>query len=368
MKQARLKGRVRRRFARCSVICGVAFLAASCSSASPSSTSGTKTSSTDITGGTASVACAGSLTKLYGTTLGPKFAEATGDHFGGPPCAGSSDLAQEIKSKAISPGVFLAVGVSPIETLIPTRAKFVINLATDPLVVAYSAKSRDASQLDAIASGSKPVSDLFRLMATPGFKLGRTDPTQDPQGEFFILMMELAQTSLDLPAGEADAILGISPSSPYGAASQQFDEDVLPSDELEGEVDAGSSYLSEALQYGLKYITLPSDLNFSDPADASTYSSVHLEVSGAAVKGTLVTLDATLVLPAPGTTVSAADQSADDAFVTYLLSSAGRAVLHTAGYTVQAPTIVLAGGETTTSALPTSVLAAFDGDHGVMAT
>jgi molybdate/tungstate transport system substrate-binding protein len=313
------------------------------------------------------VACAGSLTKLYGTVLGPDYAKATGNKFGGPPCAGSSDLAQEILSKAISPGVFLAVGAKPIKTLFPSRAKFAINLATDPLVIAYSSKSADASQLDAIASGSKPLSALFTLMASPGFKLGRTDPTQDPQGEFFIVMMKLAQSELKLPAGQSDKILGISASSPYGAASQQFDEDALPTDELEGEVDAGSSYLSEALQYGLKYIALPSDLNFADPADLADYSSVSLEVTGSLFVGGLITLDTTLVLPAGATLISSSDRAANDEFVAYLMG-AGRQVLSQAGYSLTTPTIVLAPGVSGPAAvLPGNVLAAFNALHGKVA-
>jgi molybdate/tungstate transport system substrate-binding protein len=357
--------RLRNGIAKAAVLLAAGTLVAACGSSNGSN----GTTTPKASAGTASVACAGSLTKLYGTVLGPDYAKATGNKFGGPPCAGSSDLAQEILSKAISPGVFLAVGSKPIKTLFAARAKFAINLATDPLVVAYSSKSPDASQLDAIASGSKPLTALFTLMASPGFKLGRTDPTQDPQGEYFILMMKLAQTELKLPAGESNKILGITSSSPYGAASQQLDEDALPTDELEGEVDAGSSYLPEALQYGLKYIALPSVLNFSDPADLSTYSSVSLQVSGSPFVGGLITLDTTLVLPVSATMISKDDQTADDEFVAYLMSTAGRAVLAKAGYTLKPPTIVLAPGVSGPSAvLPSSVLTAFNNLQGKVAT
>ncbi len=350
----------------------LALVASACGSSSSSTT----TSTTSAAGasstsapmvGTASVACAGSLDKLYNETLGPDFKKATGNNFGGPPCAGSTDLAQEIVAKAISPGVFLAVGAKAIETLFPDRAKFSIALATDPLVVAYSPKSRYASELDAIASGAKPLTDLFTLMAMPGFKIGRTDPTQDPQGEFFILMMLLAQKRLDLPAGRADKILGITSGSPYGSSSQMFSEDALPTAELEGEVDAGSAYRSQAIQYGLKYIALPADLNFSDPAYDSVYSTVSIKVAGETFTGKQITLDTTLVLTPSGTTVSTADQSADEAFVSYLLGSRGRAVLQTAGYTLVTPVIELAPGVSSVSAaLPSSVLTAFQAAGGTM--
>ena len=143
--------------------------------------------------GTAAVACAGSLLKLYEDTLGPAFKTATGDSFGGPPCAGSLALASEILANEINPGVFVAVGAHAIKELFPTnRAKFAMSVAADPLVIGYSSKSRYYTQLNEVRSGKMSLAYLWSLFATPGFKLGRTDPTQDPQGIFFILESMLA--------------------------------------------------------------------------------------------------------------------------------------------------------------------------------
>jgi molybdate/tungstate transport system substrate-binding protein len=272
-------------------------------------------------------------------------------------------LAQEILSKEISPGAFVAVGTGAIMTLFPDRAKFAIAIASDPLVVAYSSKSRYFSQLNAIRSGSKPLSSLFSLFATSGFRLGRTDPSQDPQGEFFILMTKLAQIQLHLPAGQAASDLGISAAHPYGSPSQEVSEDALPVDISTGVFDAGSEYLPEAKQYGLDYITLPAGINFSDPADLSTYEGVSLDVYGTGIQaGELINLDLTLVNPASGTSApSAADKAADQAFLVYLLSSGGRQVLATAGYTLIPPRLTLAPGVSSASvALPASVLSAFN--------
>jgi molybdate/tungstate transport system substrate-binding protein len=105
------------------------------------------------THGTASVAYAGSLELLASSVLGPKFQAATGDTFQGRG-AGSTTLAQEILSNEISPGVFLAVGKKAIKMLWPKRSQFAIQLATDPLVVAYNPKSKYASEFAAIAAGA----------------------------------------------------------------------------------------------------------------------------------------------------------------------------------------------------------------------
>jgi molybdate/tungstate transport system substrate-binding protein len=74
--------------------------------------------------------------------------------------------------------------------------------------VAYNPSSKYASQFQAIASGKKPISDLFTLMQQPGFQLGRTDPNTDPQGRAFIYMLELAQMKYHLPKDTVTKILG----------------------------------------------------------------------------------------------------------------------------------------------------------------
>ena len=348
-------------------ICALAIACAACGSSSSTPTTAAPGSTTPH--GTADVAYAGSLVKLYNDTLGPAFQKATGDHFGGPPGAGSLALAQEILSGEISPGVFLSVGAKAIKELWPSHAKFALALATDPLVVAYSPKSRYFTQLNAIRSGAKPLSSLFTLLDTSGFRLGRTDPTQDPQGEFFLLMMQLAQRELNLPAGLTTKILGITKSSPYGSSSQMLDEDALPVDIQTGVDDAGSDYLPEAQQYGLDYIALPPTLDFATPSEVSLYSTVSLSVSGSVQQGEVIYLNIGLVSPKKGTSFSAADEQADQAFVGFMLSSTGRSALENVGYSLEPPVLHLAPGVTTAAqALPSSVLSLYNSLKGSIAT
>lgn len=357
----------RGRLRRLTALLAAGLLLAACSSTTSSDTSSTLDGPASAHG-TASVACAGSLLKLYKDALGPAFAKATGDGFGGPLCAGSLALASEIRSGEIAPGAFVSVGAAAIKELFPSWAKFVLAFASDPLVVAYSPHSRYYAQLNAIRSGKEPLSDLFRLFMTPGFRLGRTDPTQDPQGTFFILMSKLAQTQLHLPPGEAAKALGVTPSSPYGAKSQIFDEDALPTDIASGLVDAGSEYLPEAKQYGLDYISLPPDLDFGSPSDLAAYATVSLPVNGVVQKGELITLDVGLVSPKDATT-SIADEAADESFVAFLLSPAGRAVLRSAGYRLIRPVLQLAPGVSDAAAVvPTAILSRYRSLGGTVST
>jgi molybdate/tungstate transport system substrate-binding protein len=310
--------------------------------------------------GTASIACAGSLLKLYEDTLGPAFTKATGDSYGGPPCAGSLALAQDILSGEYHPGSFLAIGARAIKELFPAaRSRFAMAVAADPLVIGFSKQSRYYSQLNAIRTGKEPLSYLFTLFSSKGFRLGRTDPTQDPQGTFFILMAELAQKVLPLYKGEAEKALGITKTSPYGSKSQIYDETALPTDIATGIVDAGSEYLPEAEQYGLDYISLPPTLSFASPAEAKLYATVSLKVSGSVQPGEVIYLNDTLVLPAQGTSFSPADETADRAFVAFMLQPKARSVLARVGYSLHRPLVVLAPGVTLARALPPAILNLF---------
>ncbi len=229
--------------------------------ATPAHSSGaTATGLARATQGTASVAYAGSLELWAQKDLGPKFTAQTGYGFQGR-AAGSGTLASEILSNEIDPGVFMSVGKKNIKRLWPKgRSKFVIQLATDPLVVAYNPNGRFAKEFNAIADHKAPFSSLFSLMSSPGIRIGRTDPNADPQGVYFILMMKLAQPTLHLSFDPADDRARRHKATPFGLPAQMVDEDSLITDLQAGEFDATSAYLTQAIQYHLHYITLPLEL------------------------------------------------------------------------------------------------------------
>jgi molybdate/tungstate transport system substrate-binding protein len=180
-------------------------------------------------------------------------------------------------------------------------------------------------------------------------------------------MMELAQKTLGLSYDPATTALGVSSSSPFGKTSQEVDEDSLVSDLQAGEFDASSAYLSQAIQYHLPYVALPASLNFSVPSESAHYGTVSITLAGGTVdQGDLITLNETLVAPASASAApSAADQAADDAFVAFLLSSSGLALLKAGGYLLTGPVFVGASGsDTPANTLPTGVLSAFTAAGG----
>jgi molybdate/tungstate transport system substrate-binding protein len=317
--------------------------------------------------GTASVAYAGSLELLAATALGPKFTTATGDGFQGR-SAGSGTLAQEILAEEINPGVFMSVGKKNIKKLWPKgRSNFVIQLATDPLVVAYNPHSKFAPELNAIANHKASLSSLFSVLSSPGIRIGRTDPNADPQGAYFILMMELAQSTLHLKYDPATTVLGVTKSTPFGLPAQMFDENSLITDLQAGDFDASSAYLTQAIQYHLHYITLPNTLNFSVASESAHYATVKITLTGGSVSvGDLITLNVTLVLAASAKSApSTADQQADNAFVAWLLSLGGQGQLKKGGYPLTHPVYTGAkSADTPAATLPANVLSAFGSAGG----
>ena len=267
--------------------------------------------------GTANVAYAGSLELVMQRDLGPAFTHHTGYQYEGRG-AGALGLAQEIRGGEITPNVFLSVGSGPVALLEPKYTSWAVEFASSPLVLAYYPHGPHATELAQIASGKLPLTDLFQLLAEPGFRLGRTDPATDPQGQDFAMMFQLAELELGVPAAAVSADLA-------GGSSQIYPETALEAQLQAGQLDAASAFRSQAEQLHLPYVPLPPALDFGDPAMAAAYARASLRLStGALVHGFPLVLEAT--------TVGDHDHAAAVAFIQYLISSPGRQILAQDGY------------------------------------
>jgi molybdate/tungstate transport system substrate-binding protein len=309
-------------------------LAAGCSSSSSSSTSGSSSPSTSASAsakptGTASVAYASSLQYLNEKVVSPAFTAATGFGFSGFG-ASSGDLEADIAASEIRPNVFQSVGGDNITPLEPKFTNWYIQYAGTEMVVAYNPNGKYASQFKAIADGSKPLSDLFTLLQTPGLKLGRTDPNIDPQGRDFIYMLELAQAYYHLPSDTVAKILG---TTDFGTASspQIYAESSLDSTLQSGQLDAASAFVTQAIELHLAYVPLVPQINLCCNAYAAMYKTASIMVKSGTKHGSPQVIDITMV----GTPTDAGT-----AFVKYTLSSAGLAQYKAGGFTVLTPTVI----------------------------
>jgi molybdate/tungstate transport system substrate-binding protein len=307
-------------------------LAAGCSSSSSSSSASSSparsVSASSKPTGTVSVAYASSLQYLNEKVVSPAFTAAEGYTFSGRG-ASSGDLEADIASGEITPNVFESVGGDNITPLEPKFTSWYVQYAGTSMVVAYNPNSKYASQFKAIADGSKPLSDLFTLLETPGLKLGRTDPNVDPQGRDFIYMLELAQAYYHLPSDTVAKILG---TSDFGSASspQIYAESSLDSTLESGQLDAASAFVTQAIELHLDYIPLPTAINLGSAADAAAYKTASVTIKSGTKHGSPQVIDITII----GTPTPAAI-----AFVRYTLSQAGLAEYQQGGFTLLTPTV-----------------------------
>lgn len=277
--------------------------------------------------GTADVAYAGSLQLTNDKGLAPSFTQSTGFKYRGYG-NGATAIANLIRSGEITPNVFESIGTAPLKDAGRDKVAYGIGFAGSPLVIAYSNKSPYAKQLRAIADGQKPLKTLFPLMEQPNFHLGRTDPNADPQGQYFVMMMNLAEKELHLPKGTSARILG-SLSNP----KQVYSETDILSRLQAGQMDASSAYLPEAVQQGLPYIQLPAAVNLGDPKYKSRYATEHLKLSnGQTVTGAPIELYITGVQGSP-------DHQAGTAFIHFALSKPGLHIFKQNGYTLTPMTV-----------------------------
>lgn len=300
----------------------IGLAAAGCGSSSPS-TSGSKSKASQ----SVSVAYASSLEYLNEKVVGPAFNKAEGYKYVGQGAA-SGTLSSEIASGEIHPNVFESVGGDNVTPLFPKFTKWYVQYAGTSMVVAYNPKSKYAPQFEAIASGKKPITDLFTIMQKPGFLLGRTDPNLDPQGRAFIYMLQLAQKKYNLPADTVTKIIG----SPIASSTskQIYDEAALEPRLEAGQLDAASAYLSQARQLHLHYIMLPAAINLGDASMATWYHNASITITGNVTKhGSPLVVDITTI---------GKPSNAGTAYVAYVLSSAGRALYTQGGYTLLTPT------------------------------
>lgn len=301
-----------------------ALLASACGSSTSTPGSKTASSHNSHSSQTADVAYAGSLQLLNHLAIGPNFTKSTGYPYRGRG-GGSFGLAKEIASASIHPNVFESIGSAPIKSLEPKFTNWYVQIASSPIVIAYNPSSPYAAKLKSIATGKSRLSQLFTLMAKPGFNLGRTNPNTDPQGQAFYMMVHMAQNNLNLPAGTASKILG-----PVTNPSEIFSETALESRLQAGQLDAASAFKTQAIQLHLPYISLPSSINFGNPAYSTSYAKANITLTnGKTVHGSALVVDASVL---KGT-----NQASAQSFIRYILSPQGRNSFKTAGYSLLQP-------------------------------
>ncbi len=266
------------------------------------------------------VAYAGSMGAVMDRALGPQFARSAHVGYQGIG-AGAYGLAHLIASGRLQADLFISITPGPIRILQRAGlASQALPIARTRMVIAYSPKSRFAAQLAAAARGGTA---WWRVLETPGLRFGRTDPATDPQGQSILFTMQLAARYYHQP-DLAKRILG-STRNP----AQIFTEASLLSRLESGELDASSGYESAVRSLHLPFVALPPQIDLGEPAYAHRYAraTIHVELHG----------KAETVHPQPlvfyaAILKNAADPIAARAFLAFVRSPRGQAILRSFGY------------------------------------
>jgi molybdate/tungstate transport system substrate-binding protein len=247
--------------------------------------------------GAVKVLYAGSLVNLMEHGVGPAFSQAAGGTLLGF-AGGSNGLANQIKGKLRQGDVFISANPKVNDDLMGAASgdwvRWYITFARSPLVIGYSASSRFAAELK--------LKPWYEVLASPGIKIGRTDPKLDPKGKLTVQLLDHAEQVYKSP-GLAQKVLG-------GADNP---EQVRPEEDLVGRLQSGQ------IDVGFFYSTETSDLHIpSIPLPPEVALSAHYT--------------ATVLRDAPNSAGAAR-------FIAFLLGAEGRQVMRAHGLDVLKPTL-----------------------------
>ena len=239
-------------------------------------------------GGPVSVLYAGSLVTVMQDGVGPAFQRATGYTVSGY-AGGSDDLANQIKGGIEKADVFISASPA-VNTELEGAANgnwvsWYATFAASPLVIGYNPNSSFAKDL-----ATKPWYDVI---TKTGFQLGRTDPITDPKGVLAVSALDKAAKLFHSPALRAITT----------STAGVFPEETLVGRLQAGQLDAGFFYAVEASAAKIPTVSLGNKFEYH-----ASYT-------------------VTILNQAP------AEQAAA-AFVTFLLSKRGSAILSKAGITL----------------------------------
>jgi molybdate/tungstate transport system substrate-binding protein len=279
----------------------VALAAAGCSSSPSTSATATPSSTASSASAKASgdvdVFSAGSLDTLMTKSVGPAFHAATGytlvdtSH-------GSGTLAADIKNGTAVADVFVSASPSDDALLEGSSngnwVSWYADFAASPEVLGYYPKSKFAKDLQTMP--------WYKVITMPGFRLGRTDPSQDPGGVLAEEALKETATAQHLPALTTLAT----------ETSDEYSEDPEEADIQTGQLDASFMY----------------------EADANSQDSPFVKLTGVSLAGDYTI---TIVKNAP-------HLAAAEAFVKFLLGSSGQSEMKADNFEIVSPATVTGSG------------------------
>lgn len=152
------------------------------------------------------------------------------------------------------------------KNLIPKYADINVRFATNQMVLCYTDQSKYAGEINS--------SNWPEILAKPDVVWGHSDPNLDPCGYRSLMVLQLAEKQYKID-GLYNKLLDARKKEWVRPKSVELIS-LLQS----GNMDYCWEYLSVAVQHGLKYVTLDTEVNLSDYSYNDFYKNAKVEVSG----------------------------------------------------------------------------------------
>ena len=238
--------------------------------------------------------------------------------------AGSATTIRKVTELEKECGVIGSADYTLIPQLMyPDFADWYIIFATNQICIAYNDQSQFADEINS--------DNWYEILRRDDVVYGRSDPDQDPCGYRTLMLWQLAEAHYDAP-GTYDSLF-------------EAEGDIMRPKSVEliallesGDMDYAFEYTSVAAQHGLNYVELPPQINLADVNYADFYATAEVEIAGTEPGETITQVGKPIVY---GVTIpsNVEDDTLAIAWLDFLLSDAGSAIMQANGQPPAAPAI-----------------------------
>jgi molybdate/tungstate transport system substrate-binding protein len=239
--------------------------------------------------------------------------------------SGSLDLVRKITELGKPCDVLAVADYEVIPSLlIPHYAEWYGIFARNQMVLMYTPSSKFAGEINA--------KNWHEILLRPRVQSGHSDPDADPAGYRTLLLWQLAEKYYQKP-GLYEQLKKTVPPKNIRPKSVE-----LVALLQTGELDYIYGYRSVAEQNGLSYVTLPPEIDLSDPSKADLYSTVSTQVAGnkpgerKVIKGLPILFALTIPKNAP-------HQQLAEEFIGFALSAEGQEMMKRSHLTLVSPAL-----------------------------
>ena len=181
--------------------------------------------------------------------------------------AGSRTTIRKVTELGKQADVIGSADYAAIEQLMfPDYADWYVKFSTNRMVIAYTDRSRYADEING--------DNWYDVLTRDGVEYGHSDPDADPCGYRTLMVFQLAEKHYGV-AGLDDRLNERCPEKNVRPKSVEL-INLLES----GDMDYAFEYQSVAVQHGLKYVSLPVEIDLSSVDQAGFYSNAQVEVAG----------------------------------------------------------------------------------------